>query len=114
MRDEGVMELIVYIWRTAKVYLQYKLYEFNDDFTRGAIASQMNRFLKNVQDGRGIRKTDSGADGFKVRCDSTNNPSDVINQNMLIVDIGFLPNRAIEEIYFRLTIAESEIQLELI
>jgi len=112
LRDEGVRELVNVIWRTGRDYLEYKLFEFNDDFTRGSISSQLNRFLKSVQDGRGIRKTDAGKDGFKVKCDSTNNPSDIINQDVLIVDIAFLPNRAIEEIAFRMTIAENALQLE--
>lgn len=114
LRDEGVRELVNYIWRAGKSYLEYQLFNFNDEFTRGSITSQLNRFLKGVQDGRGIRKTDAGNDGFKVKCDSENNPSDIINQNVLIVDVAFLPNRSIEEIAFRLTIAEDELQLELL
>jgi len=114
LRDEGVRELINSIWRASKTYLEYKLFEFNDDFTRGSITSQLNRFLKSVQDGRGIRRTDGGSDGYKVKCDSLNNPSDIVNQNILIVDVAFLPNRAIEEIAFRVTIAADELQLELL
>ena len=113
LKDEGVRELLIYIWRASRVYLEYKLFEFNDEFTRGAIDSQMNRFLQNVQDGRGLRKTDSGANGYQVKCDSENNPSDVINQNMLILDISVLPNRSIHEIFFRVSIAESEVSLQL-
>lgn len=112
LRDEGVRELVNSIWRAGKEYLEYKLFEFNDEFTRGSISSQLNRFLQSVQDGRGIRRTDAGNNGYKVKCDSENNPSDIINQNVLIVDIAFLPNRAIEEIAFRMTIAENELQLD--
>ncbi len=114
LRDEGVRELINYIWRAGKTYLEYSLFEFNDEFTRSAIESQMNQFLQNVQDGRGIRRTDDGENGYRVKCDSENNPSSVINQNMLILDISFLPNRAIEEIYFRMTIAADAVTLELV
>ena len=112
LRDEGVRELINYVWRAAKVFLSYKLFDFNDGFTRSSIETKIRRFLANVQDSRGIRRRDDGSDGFVARCDSTNNPSDVINQNMLVVDVGFLPARAIEEIWFRVSIASDGIQLD--
>lgn len=114
LKDEGVRELVNYIWRAGKEYLEYKLFEFNDDFTRGSIESQMIQFLQNVQDGRGIRLTDDGENGYRVKCDSENNPSSIINQNMLVLDISFLPNRSIHEIFFRMTIAADAVTLELV
>ena len=113
LRDENVRELLVYIWRASRVFLEWKLHEFNDEFTRADVESQMNRFLGNIQDGRGIRRTESGGDGYRVRCDSTNNTDDVINQNMLVIDIAFLPARVITEIFLRVNIMGNSVQLEM-
>lgn len=113
LQDQNVRELINYIWRAGKLYLYFKLHEFNDIYTRASIESQFNRFLKNVQDGRGIRRKPDGGDGFIVRCDATNNTEDVVNQNMLILDLSFLPARVITEIYARLNIYDNSVQLEL-
>jgi hypothetical protein len=111
LKDEGVAELIVYLWRTGKQFLQYKLFEFNDEFTRAQVEAQLRTLLRSVQDGRGIRRTSSGEDGFFVRCDESNNPDAVINNGILVADLAFIPARSIKEIYFRLTVAEGEIQL---
>lgn len=113
LRDENVRELVNYIWRAGRVYLKLKLGEFNDEFTRGAVESQFKRFLSNVQDGRGIRRKTDGADGYRVRCDGTNNTDDVINQNIMVVDIAFLPARVITEVTLRMSILENSVQLEL-
>lgn len=114
LQDENVRELINYIWRAGKLYLYFKLHEFNDIYTRASIESQFNRFLKNVQDGRGIRRKPDGGNGYIVRCDTTNNTEDVINQNMLILDLSFLPARIITEIYVRMNIYDNSVQLDLL
>ncbi len=113
LRDENVRELINHIWRASKLFLYYKLHEFNDEFTRANVESQLRRFLVNVQDGRGIRRKPDGSDGFYVRCDETNNTEDVISQNLLIADIGLLPNRVISEIFLRVSIFDNSVQMEL-
>ena len=112
LRDETTRELCLYIYRAAKEFLQWKLFEINDRFTRAQIQSQMSRFLSGVQAGRGIRLKDDGGDGYFVRCDETNNTSDVINQNMLVIEVSFLPSRILNEIHLKLNILDSEVQLE--
>jgi len=113
LRDENVRELINHIFRTASVFLKFKLHELNDEYTRYDVQSKMSRFLANVQAGRGIRKTEDGGDGYRVICNSTNNTDDVINQNMLIIDLTFLPARAITEIFLRVNIAATGVQLDI-
>lgn len=114
LQDENVRELINFIWRAGKLYLYFKLHEFNDIYTRASVESQFNRFLKTVQEGRGIRRKPDGGNGYVVRCDTTNNTEDVINQNMLVLDLSFLPARVITEIYVRMNIYDNSVQLELL
>jgi hypothetical protein len=64
------------------------LFEFNDAFTRAQFVSMVQPFLQNVQSLRGIT-------AYKVRCDSTNNPPIVIQNNQMIVDIFIMPNYSI-------------------
>ena len=113
LQDENVRELINYIWRAGKLFLYFQLHEFNDVFTRSTIESQFNRFLKNVQDGRGIRTTPDGGNGFVVRCDETNNTEDIVNQNMLVLDLSFLPARVLTEIKVVMNVYDNSIQLSL-
>jgi hypothetical protein len=111
LKDEGVVELLVYAWRAARTFLDQQLYAYNDEFTRNQVRSQLTTFFKGVQDGRGIRRKKDGSDGFEVKCDTGNNTEEVINNKQLIVDFGFLPNRSIAEAWFRVTVANNEIQL---
>lgn len=113
LQDANVRELVNYIWRAGKLFLYFKLHEFNDTFIRAEVESQFNRFLKNVQDGRGIRTKPDGGNGYVVRCDTTNNTEDVINDNQLIVDLSFLPARVITEIKVRMNIYDNSVQLDL-
>ena len=113
LRDENVRELINYIYRAAKVFLKYKLHEFNDEITRYDVSTKMKRFMANVQAGRGIRHKEDGSDGYVVICDSTNNTDEVINQNLLVIDLSMLPARSIVEVWLRVNIAANGVQLEI-
>jgi len=113
LQDENVRELLNYIYRTGKEFLYYKLHEFNDEFTRTEIDAKFNRFLGGIQDGRGIRKGSDGKDGYFVQCDEQNNTDEVISAKMLVIDIAFLPAKAIREIHLRMSIYNNTVDLRL-
>lgn len=105
LADENVRELAVLIWRTGKVFLDYKLFELNDAITRGDIEAKFNQFMASIQAARGV-------ENYRVLCDETNNPPQLRQQNLLVVDVGFTPVRSISEITLRLTLTDSEATLE--
>lgn len=65
--------------------------EFNDTYTRSHICSVIRPYLAQVQAGRGIQ-------GFLVVCDESNNTSQVIANNQLVVDIYIQPTYVAEMI----------------
>lgn len=87
----GVRRLFIYLETTIARYAQFKLFEFNDEFTRGDFVSNVTPFLESVKNGRGIID-------YKVVCDESNNTPDVIDSNQFIGDIYIKPNRSINYI----------------
>lgn len=68
------------------------VFEFNDAFSRNALLAMFNPYLSSVKAGRGISD-------FLVICDESNNTSDVISRNEMIVDIYIKPMYAAEFIH---------------
>lgn len=66
-----------------------KIMEFNDSYTRNSIVSVIKPYLATVQAGRGIQ-------AYLVVCDETNNGSQVIANNQLVVDIYVQPTYVAE------------------
>lgn len=66
-----------------------KIMEFNDSYTRNSIVSVIKPYLATVQAGRGIQT-------FLVVCDETNNTSQIIANNQLVVDIYIQPTYVAE------------------
>jgi phage tail sheath protein FI len=75
---------------------KFQVMEFNDNFTRNRIVSMIKPYLSSVQAGRGIQD-------FLVVCDESNNTSDVISRNQLVVDIYIKPTFVAEFIQLRFT-----------
>ena len=64
------------------------LFEFNDEFTRAQFKNIVEPFLRDVQGRRGIT-------AFKVVCDETNNPTQVVDSNQFVGDIYIKPAKSI-------------------
>lgn len=67
---------------------RFHLFEFNDEFSRSQFVNMVEPYLRNVKGRRGIYD-------FKVVCDESNNPSDVIDREEFIGDIYISPARSI-------------------
>ena len=96
---ETTRELNIYIWRANRMFLFYKLFEQNDDITRALIRSQMEKFMASVAAGRGIEQN------YQVICDSSNNTSEIINQQRLVCTIIYTPIGAVREIVLQAIIS---------
>jgi phage tail sheath protein FI len=84
----NVRRLFNILEKAISIAARYKLFEFNDTFTRAQFVSMVEPFLRNIQGRRGI--TD-----FRVVCDATNNGGDVVDSNRFVAAIYVKPARSI-------------------
>lgn len=84
----NVRRLFIVLEKAIATAAKYSLFEFNDAFTRSQFRSMVEPFLRDVQSRRGI--TD-----FLVKCDESNNTSEVIDSNRFVADIFVKPARSI-------------------
>ena len=93
---ENVVALFNYLERSLARMSKYSLFEFNDEFTRNYVVSLIKPFLAQVKSGRGVSD-------YLVICDTSNNTSQVIANNQMVIDIYVKPAYAAEFIYLRFT-----------
>ena len=84
----NVRRLFLVIERAIKGAAQNVMFEFNDEFTRAEFVNIVEPFLREIKGRRGI--TD-----FRVVCDETNNPPNVIDNNQFVASIFVKPARSI-------------------
>ena len=101
----NIRRLMIHLEKAISTAAKYNLFEFNDDFTRRAFISTVNPFLRRVQSQRGI--TD-----FRVVCDTTNNTSQVIDNNEFVADIFIKPARSINYIQLNFVVLRSNAVFE--
>lgn len=102
----NVARLINYIRYNLDNTVKPFLFEPNDQQTRDAAKSAVERFLANIV---GLR----GLEDFAVLCDETNNTADRRNRNELWIDIAIIPESAIEFIYVPIRVRSSGSSLSL-
>lgn len=73
---------------------KYFVFEFNDSFAREAYSNQIRQVLLSS-------KYDNELEDFKVICDISNNPNEVIDHNKLICDVYIKPKYLVEIINLR-------------
>jgi phage tail sheath protein FI len=84
----NVRRLFIVLEKAIATAAKYMLFEFNDAFTRAQFRAMVEPFLRDVQGRRGI--TD-----FRVVCDDSNNPGEIIDRNEFVGDIYIKPARSI-------------------
>ena len=104
--DSTVRGLTIHIWRAAREFLEYNLFEINDDITRGNIKAKIDQFMDNVQANRGVTE-------FLTICDSSNNTPQVVDNGQLVVTLRVIPTRIAKEIILNLTLFNTGADLEL-
>lgn len=104
----NVRRLFIVLEKAIATAAQFDLFEFNDSFTQAQFRAMVTPFLSDVKAQRGLV-------AFDVRCDSTNNPPEVVQANEFVADIFIMPNYSINWIKLNfvnvpptLTFAEAE------
>jgi len=98
----NVRRLFITLEKSISVAAKAMLFEFNDEFTRTQFVNFVTPFLREVQGRRGI--TD-----FKVVCDGSNNPGEVIDTNQFVGDIFVKPARSINYIQLNFIAARTDV-----
>jgi len=84
----NVRRLFIELQRTIGQAADNVLFDQNDDTTRSNFVNLITPYLRSVQSRRGIT-------AFRVICDGTNNPEDVVNANEFVCDIFVQPVRSV-------------------
>lgn len=92
-----VRDLLITIEEAVEDILANYIFEFNDSNTRLEIKTIIDGYLEGVRSAGGIYN-------YSVQMDETNNPPEIIDQNMAIVDIGIEPARGIHKFINRVTV----------
>jgi len=84
----NVRRLFNFVNRTVCRTSRFFLFEFNDEITRQNYENTLRPILEDIQGKRGIT-------AFEIICDDTNNPDDIVDQQILVCTIRLQPTRSI-------------------
>jgi hypothetical protein len=84
----NVRRLFLTVEKAISKAAKYLLFEFNDSFTRAQFVALVEPYLRDIQGRRGIYD-------FRVVCDESNNPGEVIDRNEFVGDIYIKPAKSI-------------------
>lgn len=93
----NVRRLLIYLEKAIATASRLGLFEFNDAFTRGRLFGIIDQFLRGVKAKRGLYE-------YKVVIDETNNNSQVIDANGLVIDIYLKPSKVSEFINLNMVV----------
>ncbi len=93
----NVRRLLIYLEKAIANSSRLGLFEFNDTFTRTRLFGIIDPFLRNVKSKRGLYD-------YKLVIDNTNNTSQVIDANGLVIDIYLQPTKVAEFINLNMVI----------
>lgn len=96
----NVRLLLIVISPAIKEFLEDYLFEINDRITRSEVEERISEYLRDIQSRRGLTR-------FQVICDETNNPSQVIDNQRMVVDVLLTPTSSIEDIPLRIVIVSN-------
>jgi len=95
-RVTSVSRLLTYLINTIGPMAKKFLFEFNNEITRTSFVNSATPVLEYVR-GTG------GLTSYKLVCDATNNPEEVVLNNQFVIDIVLKPTTPITTITLRLT-----------
>ncbi len=99
----NVRRLFIVLEKAISTAAKYSLFEFNDTFTRAQFKNLIVPYLRTVQGRRGITE-------FKVVCDESNNPPQIVDSNQFVGDIYIKPARSINFIQLNFVAVPSGVQ----
>ena len=95
-----VRDVLITIESDIKTILKNYIFEFNNEQTRIEIKNRVEAYLAKVQTLEGIYT-------YEVRMNEVNNPDEVINANMGIIDIYVVPQHGLEKIVANVIVGDS-------
>jgi phage tail sheath protein FI len=101
----NVRRLFIALERTISRAAKSSMFEFNDEFTRNQFIATVEPYLRSVQGRRGVSD-------FRVICDETNNPQDVVDRNEFVGDIYIKPAKSINFVQLNFVAVRSGISFE--
>jgi hypothetical protein len=99
----NVRRLFIVLEKSIARASRSSLFEFNDEFTRAQFVNMVEPFLRDVQGRRGIT-------AFRVVCDESNNPQEVLDGDRFVGDIYIKPNRSINFIQLNFVAVRSGVE----
>jgi hypothetical protein len=97
--------LFIVLEKASSTASKYQLFEFNDSFTRAQFRNLVEPFLRDVQGRRGIYD-------YRVVCDETNNPGQIVDSNQFVADIFIKPARSINFITLNFVAVRTNVSFE--
>ena len=85
----NVRRLFIVVEKAIATASKYQLFDFNDEFSRTTFRNMVNPYLRNIQAKRGMFD-------FRVLCNDTNNPPEIVDQGQFVADIFIKQNRTIQ------------------
>ena len=101
----NVRRLFIVLEKAISTASKYQLFEFNDSFTRAQFRNLVEPFLRDVQGRRGIYD-------YRVVCDETNNPGQIVDSNQFVADIFIKPARSINFITLNFVAVRTNVSFE--
>jgi phage tail sheath protein FI len=101
----NVRRLFIVLEKTIARLARTQLFEFNDEFTRSQFRNIVEPYLRDVKARRGVVD-------YRVICDESNNPPEVIEQNRFVGDIFVKPARAINFIQLNFVAVRSGVSFQ--
>ena len=97
----NVRRLLIKLEKAISTAAKFNLFEFNDNFTRSGFVATIEPMLRRIQADRGIQE-------YRIVCDETNNPADIVDANKFVADIFIKPSRSINFIQLNFTTLRSD------
>ena len=92
----NVSRLFMFLKKTVGAAARSKLFEFNDEDTRGSFVNAVTPLLENIRARRGLYD-------YRVVCDASNNTGAIIDANQFVADIFIKPAKSINFIKLTFT-----------
>ena len=108
-RFVNVRRLIGYIGKQLQVDNQWAVFENNTDNLRATVARDARYFLHDLWE-KGALKGATPEEAFRIVCTGENNPTSVVDQGILVMDVWVNPVQTNEFVHLQLTYGDALVE----
>lgn len=101
----NIRRLFIVLRKSITIAARDLLFEFNDEFTRAQFINMVDPYLRSVEGRRGITS-------YFVKCDTDNNPPNIVDIGGFVGDIYVTPNRSIRNIQLNFVATRTGVEFE--